>query len=161
MLPRRVARAAFVRRVAERRVSSDTRSRRRGLPSGGDRKLWFGRSPADKLHVTRLAPALVAVVVVAVLAGTAFAARSPTPSYAQARTASAKAAPGYVLESCVRGGPRVTCAMYRDAARWRLQRTSTVRIRGGRPVARVTAARRFCRLPPAKRDRCAFRLPKG
>jgi hypothetical protein len=106
-----------------------------------------------------LAPVLLAVAIVAALAGTAFA-RSTTPSFAQARAASAEAAPGYVVESCVRGGARVTCTMYRDTARWRLQRTSTVRMRGGRPAARVTGARRFCRLPPAKRDRCAFRLPK-
>lgn len=79
------------------------------------------------------------------------------PTFAEARADARKALPSHVLFSCTRGrGAVVNCDMLRDAGGWRHVRTVAVR-RSGRP--KVGAARKLCRLAPARTGRCGFARP--
>lgn len=89
---------------------------------------------------------------------TASAQAESPPSFAKARAAARAALPEYTLFSCTRGTGRVvTCEMMRDTRGWRYVRTVAVR-KSGKP--RVGVARKLCRLPPARRNRCGFSLPR-
>lgn len=100
---------------------------------------------------------LAALLVCYVALPIAAAQSAQPPSFSEAGAKARAALPKYVLVSCERGkGPIVRCDMMRDARGWRLVRTVAVP-NSGKP--RATRARKLCRLAPAKRDRCAFRLP--